>query len=166
MTTPPDKPKRWRPWKFNLSTLLLVTALFAVAVGWWADHQQLFEDRAVLQADLNAARKHLDHTEWKPILDTADSILAGRSRAGLIGDGIPAIMATRVDVAESVKTQGCSYRYYLYVRNWDFDRATAILSGWWGDEIMDAATPKSPELVADPSPMNPSVPIDNAAKRG
>jgi len=41
MTSQHDKPKRWRPWQFSVSTLLLLTALVAVAVGWWLDRQRL-----------------------------------------------------------------------------------------------------------------------------
>ncbi|MCB9925541.1 MAG: hypothetical protein H6822_25550 [Planctomycetaceae bacterium] len=41
MTSPHDKPKQQRRWQFRISSLLLITALVATAVGWWLDRQQL-----------------------------------------------------------------------------------------------------------------------------
>lgn len=152
--------------RFSISNALMLTLVVAVSIGWWCDRQQLSEERAVLQTQFTAAKKHLDHTEWIPILDTPEPILAGRSESNLIQlEGIPAIMATRIDVAETVKRQEHQFRYYVYVRSWDLDKATAILRGWWGDDVMDECTPRSPEELFDPSPMIPSVPIDEDRKR-
>jgi hypothetical protein len=49
MTTQHDKAKRWRPWQFSLAALLLLTALVAIAFGWWRLRYdlQVREDTAI-----------------------------------------------------------------------------------------------------------------------
>jgi HEAT repeat protein len=35
-----ERAKRFRPWRYSVSTLVMATTLIAMALGWWIDHQQ------------------------------------------------------------------------------------------------------------------------------
>ena len=54
--------------RFRISTLLLVTALFAVAVGWWLDHRRQQDVTATLNEELAELKSRelisKDELEW------------------------------------------------------------------------------------------------------
>ena len=56
MTSHPDKPKRWRPWRFRLSTLMLLMVVFGLTIGWWIDHQATHRQLGDLQREVEELR--------------------------------------------------------------------------------------------------------------
>ncbi len=55
------KSKKRRCWQFNVSTLILLTTLVAIAIGWWFDHKRMTETQKRAEA---AARLNLANLEY------------------------------------------------------------------------------------------------------
>ena len=62
MTSQHDKPKPQRRWQFRVSSLFLITALVAMAVGWWLDRQRLIVEIHAAEAEAKQ-RESLHLTE-------------------------------------------------------------------------------------------------------
>jgi hypothetical protein len=111
--------------KLTLRNLFAVVTVAAILVAWWSDRKRLHKTIRRLQS-----------VDWIAIMETDDHGLAVRSRGQLQRMNFPAITESRIDpLATHVEKQYCGV-YTLYVREWDADKATAILADLWGEEMM------------------------------
>ena len=116
---------------------MLIAVVVSILLAWSVDRHRL-------QRKIDILDGRLKNVEWVPVLETEDSILAGRSTAGLRNqEGIPAIMSWRVDYEATKLKQEVDFTIVVYVRDWDQQRAHDILLSWWGEMIMQRSSPSA-----------------------
>ena len=134
--------------RYGLKRIFLLTAFVAVSLGWFLEHQKAAES----QERLRAIEGQLKQIKLVTVLETNDSILAGRSRGGLNREGIWATQTVAIDIDGSRKAKEIHWSYKLWVRDWESEEALAMLTYWWGEESVRANSPQREIVDLPPFP--------------